>query len=82
MLPHYLVVQQYYKGQQLAQTNNNITRNKTTVITSSNENNLHAVATRRRLALNGRIEGYKHNFETPAGTEFSDLYLAKSSLGQ
>jgi hypothetical protein len=82
MLLHYLVVQRHYKRKQLAQTYNNITPNKTLVITFSDENNLHAVAMRRRLALNGRIEGHKHDLETPDGTEFSDVYLAKTLLGQ
>jgi hypothetical protein len=37
------------------------------------KNNLHTVATRSFLALNCRSEGYKHNLEIPAETEFSDL---------
>jgi hypothetical protein len=59
-------------GQQRAQTNNNITPTKTPV-TSPNENNLHTIATRRPLALNGWSEGSKHNLEIPTDTEFSDL---------
>jgi hypothetical protein len=59
--------------QQEAQTNNNILPNKIFVTTSPYENNLHTVATRRPLALNGRSEGSKHNLEIPAGTKFSDL---------
>jgi hypothetical protein len=63
--------------QQAPPPQNNITRNETLVMTSSNKNNLHTVAT-----LNGRSEGSKHNLEIPAETEFSDLLrpTAKTAL--
>jgi hypothetical protein len=46
---------------------------QTLIITSPNENNLHTIATRTILALNGWSEMSKHNLEIPAETELSDL---------
>jgi hypothetical protein len=44
------------------------------VTTSPNEKkDLHTVATRSPLALNGRSEKSKHNLEIPVETEFSSL---------
>jgi hypothetical protein len=61
-------------GQQQAQTNNNITPNKTLIETSPNDNNLLTVGTRSPLALNDWSEDSKHNLEDPVETEFSDLH--------
>jgi hypothetical protein len=67
-------------GQQQAQTNNNKTSNKTLVAASPYENNLHTVAARRPLALNGHSKGSKHNLEIPVRTEFS--YLVHPTAGK
>jgi hypothetical protein len=64
-----------------AESPNNIIPNKTLVTTSQNEKkNLHTVATKRALVLNGRNEESKHNLEIPDETEFSDLF--RPTLGK
>jgi hypothetical protein len=65
-------------GHLQAKTNNNMIPSKT-LATSPNENNLHSIATRKPLALNGRSEESKQNLATTS-RDWWQWWQAKTAL--
>jgi hypothetical protein len=61
-------------GQQQAQINNSIIPDSFLQHPQMKKKNLHTVATKRPLALNGRSKESKHNLEAPVEAELSNHY--------